>query len=93
MYACICVEIRPAQWVFIHLGLYAYSCSQLMELWFIDIIMYMYVYTCTSEVTFLFFQISFLDSVPDIHMHEHVPEFIDGLFLILGDQRREIRRM
>ena len=38
-------------------------------------------------------QIGFLDSVPDIHMQEHVPEFIDGLFCILGDQRKEIRRM
>ena len=60
---------------------------------FIDIIMYIHVHVYTSEVTFPFFQISFLDSVPDIHMHEHVPEFIDGLFLILGDQRKEIRRM
>ena len=38
-------------------------------------------------------QIQFLDSVPDIHMHEHVQEFIDGLFCILGDERKEIRRM
>ena len=37
-------------------------------------------------------QIQFLDSVPDIHMHEHVQEFIDGLFCILGDERKEIRR-
>ena len=43
--------------------------------------------TCTHM------QISFLDSVPDIHMSEHVPEFVDGLFCILGDQTKEIRRM
>jgi vacuole morphology and inheritance protein 14 len=42
---------------------------------------------------FLVTWISFLDSVPDIHVHEHVPEVIDGLFCILGDQRKEIRRM
>ena len=44
-------------------------------------------------ILFLCFQILFLDSVPDIHMHEHVPEFLDGLFCILGDSRDEIRRM
>ncbi|XP_064393704.1 protein VAC14 homolog isoform X2 [Halichondria panicea] len=42
---------------------------------------------------FLVSWVSFLDSVPDIHIQEHVQEFIDGLFLILGDERKEIRRM
>ena len=45
------------------------------------------------SVTAFIPQIQFLDSVPDIHMHEHVQEFIDGLFCILGDERKEIRRM
>ena len=38
-------------------------------------------------------QISFLDSIPDMHMHEHLPEFLDGLFSILGDSRKEIKKM
>ena len=48
---------------------------------------------CVNSGLIYVTQISFLDSVPDIHIHEHVPEFIDGLFCILGDQRKEIRRM
>ena len=38
------------------------------------------------------FQILFLDSVPEIHMHEHVPEFIDGLFMTLGDKSHPIKK-
>ena len=37
-------------------------------------------------------KILFLDSVPEIHMHEHVPEFIDGLFMILGDKSNPIKK-
>ena len=40
-----------------------------------------------------YLQIQFLDSVPDIHMHEHLPEFVDGLFLILGDHSTQIKKM
>lgn len=43
--------------------------------------------------TFLVSWISFLDSIPDMHMHEHLPEFLDGLFNILGDPRKEIKKM
>ncbi|KAL5466838.1 hypothetical protein EMCRGX_G030989 [Ephydatia muelleri] len=43
--------------------------------------------------TFLVSWISFLDSIPDMHMHEHLPEFLDGLFTILGDPRKEIKKM
>jgi vacuole morphology and inheritance protein 14 len=42
---------------------------------------------------FLVSWILFLDSVPDIHMHEHVPEFIDALFSILGDTNPQIKKI
>ena len=34
-----------------------------------------------------------LDAVPDIDMIVFLPEIIDGLFKILGDQNTEIRKM
>ena len=48
-FTCTCTvpETCPVQWVIVvfiplHLGMCAYSCSQLRELWFSD-----FVYTCT----------------------------------------------
>ena len=38
-------------------------------------------------------QIVLLDQIPDIHMYVHLPEFLDGLFTILGDNNKEIRKM
>ncbi|CAL8286652.1 unnamed protein product [Boreogadus saida] len=34
-----------------------------------------------------------LESVPDIHLLDYLPEILDGLFQILGDNSKEIRRM
>ena len=48
---------------------------------------------CVCVSVDLYQQISFLDSIPDMHMHEHLPEFLDGLFTILGDPRKEIKKM
>ena len=48
---------------------------------------------CVCVSIDLYQQISFLDSIPDMHMHEHLPEFLDGLFTILGDPRKEIKKM
>ena len=45
---------------------------------------------------FMFFfilQIAVLDAVPDINMLVLLPEILDGLFKILGDQKPEIRKM
>ena len=75
--------------------------SALLICSFLIHITYSVVSTCTSSCflvacehnLILYLQVSFLDSVPDIHIQEHVQEFIDGLFLILGDERKEIRRM
>ena len=39
------------------------------------------------------FQIEALDAVPDINMIVLLPEILDGLFLILGEDSREIRKM
>ena len=39
------------------------------------------------------FQIEVLDAVPDINMIVLLPEILDGLFLILGEDSREIRKM
>ena len=39
------------------------------------------------------FQITALDAVPDIDMLVFLPEILDGLLTILGDQNPEIRRM
>ncbi|KAL3941650.1 MAG: hypothetical protein SGBAC_004025 [Bacillariaceae sp.] len=36
--------------------------------------------------------ITLLDSVPDINMLDHLPEFLDGLFNMLSDSNREIRQ-
>lgn len=47
---------------------------------------------CFKIATIFFRQILFLDSVPDIHMHEHVQEFIDQLFSILGDSSPQIKK-
>ena len=33
-----------------------------------------------------------LDAVPDINMLTYLPEILDGLFQILGDQNQEIRQ-
>ena len=38
-------------------------------------------------------QIAVLDAVPDINMLVLLPEILDGLFRILGDQKLEIRKM
>ncbi|KAM4017586.1 protein VAC14 homolog isoform 2-T2 [Anomaloglossus baeobatrachus] len=34
-----------------------------------------------------------LENVPDIHLLEYLPEILDGLFQILGDNSKEIRKM
>ena len=34
-----------------------------------------------------------LDAVPDIEMLVYLPEILDGLLIILGDQNQEIRQM
>jgi vacuole morphology and inheritance protein 14 len=36
--------------------------------------------------------ITLLDSVPDINMLDYLPDFLDGLFNMLGDSNREIRQ-
>ena len=36
--------------------------------------------------------ITILDSVPDINMIDHLPDFLDGLFNMLSDSNREIRQ-
>ena len=36
--------------------------------------------------------ITFLDSIPDISMLDHLPDFLDGLFNMLSDSNREIRQ-
>jgi vacuole morphology and inheritance protein 14 len=41
---------------------------------------------------FLIGWIAILDSVPDIDMLEHLPEFFDGLFHMLSDLNKEIRQ-
>ncbi len=38
-------------------------------------------------------QIHVLESVPDINLLDYLPEILDGLFQILGDSSKEIRRM
>ena len=38
-------------------------------------------------------QIVLLDQIPDVHMYVHLPEFLDGLITILGDNNKEIRKM
>eukprot|EP00058_Branchiostoma_floridae_P019480 XP_002604970.1 hypothetical protein BRAFLDRAFT_92612 [Branchiostoma floridae] len=42
---------------------------------------------------FLVSWVTVLDSVPDINMLVYLPEFLDGLFHILADPSREVRRM
>ena len=44
-------------------------------------------------VFFFILQIAVLDAVPDINMLVLLPEILDGLFKILGDQKLEIRKM
>jgi vacuole morphology and inheritance protein 14 len=44
-------------------------------------------------VFFFILQIAVLDAVPDINMLVLLPEILDGLFRILGDQKLEIRKM
>lgn len=38
-------------------------------------------------------QIQVLESVPDINLLDYLPEILDGLFQILGDNGKEIRKM
>jgi len=38
-------------------------------------------------------QVTTLDAVPDIEMLVYLPEILDGLLIILGDQNQEIRQM
>lgn len=38
-------------------------------------------------------QILVLESVPDINLLDYLPEILDGLFQILGDNGKEIRKM
>lgn len=40
---------------------------------------------------FLVSWIAVLDSVPDIDMLEHLPEFMEGLLSMLSDPNRDIR--
>ncbi|XP_077474245.1 protein VAC14 homolog [Stigmatopora argus] len=42
---------------------------------------------------FIISWIHVLESVPDIHLLDYLPEILDGLFQILGDNSKEIRRM
>ncbi|XP_016330710.1 protein VAC14 homolog isoform X2 [Sinocyclocheilus anshuiensis] len=42
---------------------------------------------------FIISWIHVLESVPDINLLDYLPEFLDGLFHILGDSSKEIRRM
>jgi len=37
-------------------------------------------------------QVTTLDAVPDIEMLIYLPEILDGLLIILGDQNQEIRQ-
>lgn len=41
---------------------------------------------------FLIGWIAILDSVPDIDMLAHLPDFFDGLFRMLSDANKEIRQ-
>ncbi|KTG44814.1 hypothetical protein cypCar_00007109 [Cyprinus carpio] len=42
---------------------------------------------------FIISWIHVLESVPDINLLDYLPEFLDGLFQILGDSSKEIRRI
>lgn len=49
---------------------------------------------CNSLSWFLSLgQILVLESVPDINLLDYLPEILDGLFQILGDNGKEIRKM
>jgi len=39
-----------------------------------------------------YIQVTTLDAVPDIEMLIYLPEILDGLLIILGDQNQEIRQ-
>lgn len=45
------------------------------------------------SLTTLLHQILVLVSVPDINLLDYLPEILDGLFQILGDNGKEIRKM
>lgn len=46
-----------------------------------------------NHTRFFVLQITILDAVPDINMIVLLPEFLDGLFNILGDSNPEISKM
>uniref|UniRef100_A0A8C2HPA3 Protein VAC14 homolog n=1 Tax=Cyprinus carpio TaxID=7962 RepID=A0A8C2HPA3_CYPCA len=46
-----------------------------------------------SELLDRLLKIHVLESVPDINLLDYLPEFLDGLFQILGDSSKEIRRI
>lgn len=49
------------------------------------------IYYIGSDITAL--QITLLNTVPDINMLVYLPEFLDGLFLILGESSAEVKKM
>ncbi|XP_030831703.1 protein VAC14 homolog [Strongylocentrotus purpuratus] len=52
------------------------------------------IYTQNSFVgQFILSWVTTLDSVPDINMLVYLPEILDGLFHILSDQNKEVRKM
>ena len=52
------------------------------------------IYTNNDNVRqYLVSWIQLLSSVPDIELVSHLPMLLDGLFIILGDQKDEIRAM
>ena len=52
------------------------------------------IYTNNDNVRqYLVSWIQLLCSVPDIDLVSHLPMLLDGLFIILGDQKDEIRAM
>ena len=50
----------------------------------VDVIWSRYIAPCVQVTT--------LDAVPDIEMLIYLPEILDGLLIILGDQNQEIRQ-
>ena len=61
---------------------------------FICVLFYTDLYILSSSVVLTpILQIVLLDQIPDVHMYVHLPEFLDGLFTILGDNNKEIRKM
>lgn len=70
------------------------SCFLVWRSWYFFALctgLYVYVYVCAcvdwAE------QVRLLDTVPQFDVIPHLPVYLDGIFGILGDQNKEIRKM